>query len=200
MSVCLVIAGGLFLVQTAWKALLAPWKIEDFPEALYVKAELLPWIFPVHMITGALTLLLIPAMLMLTRRPVWHRRLAWLTVPMVALAGITAFPVALIAPVTAISAWGFAAQGAVWLTLLGLGLYHIRAGRVARHRACMLLMAAVTTGAVFFRIYLALFAIFGNPRYYQAFYAVDGWLAWTLPLAAMAIFLKRTGANPANPR
>ena len=64
----------------------------------------------------------------------------------------------------------------------------------------MLLMAATTTGAVFFRVYLALFAILGHPRHYEAFYAADAWLAWTLPLAAMAIFLKRTGAKPGFPR
>ena len=80
--------------------------------------------------------------------------------------------------------------------LLALGLWQIRRKRIAQHRAAMLLMAATTTGAVFFRIYLALFALYGDPRHYQAFYAVDAWLAWTLPLAAMAIFLKRTGALP----
>ena len=60
----------------------------------------------------------------------------------------------------------------------------------------MLLMAATTTGAIFFRIFLALWAMFGNFRHYEAFYAFDAWIAWTLPLCAMAIFLKRTGAGP----
>ena len=84
------------------------------------------------------------------------------------------------------------------MTQTGLTLRHLLlalavAGSV---NIAMLLMAATTTGAVFFRIYLALFALYGDPRYYQAFYAADAWLAWTLPLAAMAIFLKRTGALP----
>lgn len=199
-SLAVVTAIGLFVIQTAWKALRAPWLVEDFPEALYVKAELLPWTFAAHMITGGLALLLVPGMILLSGRPRWHRRLAWLTVPVVAVAGVTAFPVALVAPVTQVSAWGFAAQGAVWLVLLALGIAAIRQGRVERHRACMLLMAATTTGAVFFRVYLALFAILGHPRHYEAFYAADAWLAWTLPLAAMAIFLKRTGAKPGFPR
>ena len=86
----------------------------------------------------------------------------WMGVPVIALAGVTAFPVALMAPVTPVSAWGFAAQGAVWLVLLVLGLWQIRRKRIAQHRAAMLLMAATTTGAVFFRIYLALFAIYGD--------------------------------------
>jgi len=121
-------------------------------------------------------------------------------VPVVVLAGITAFPVALVAPVTPISAWGFTVQGALWLGLLGAGVWFIRHGQVARHRAAMLLLAAVTSGAMFFRIFLALFAIYGHPRDYQAFYAADAWAAWGLPLIAMAIFLKRTGAMAADPR
>lgn len=180
--------------------MLSPWRVDDFPEALYIKVELLPWTFAAHMITGGLALLLVPGMIALSGRPRWHRLLAWLTVPVVVVAGITAFPVALIAPVTTVSALGFATQGAVWLVLLALGIWHIRHKRTARHREMMLLMAATTTGAVFFRVYLALFAILGHPRHYHAFYAADAWLAWTLPLAAMAIFLKRTGAKPAFPR
>ncbi|HQV01948.1 MULTISPECIES: DUF2306 domain-containing protein [unclassified Novosphingobium] len=196
----IALAVGLFLIQTAWKALRAPWLVEDFPEALYIKVELLPWIFPAHMITGGLALLLVPAMILASSRPAWHRRLARVTVPVVVVAGLTAFPVALVAPVTAVSSWGFAAQGAVWLALLGLGIWHVRHGRIAQHRACMLLMAATTTGAVFFRIYLALFALYGHPRQYQQFYAIDAWIAWTLPLLAMAFFLKRTGAIAPLPR
>lgn len=146
------------------------------------------------MITGGLALLLVPAMLVLSQYPRWHKLLATLTVPVVLVAGLTAFPVALVAPVTPVSAWGFAAQGAVWLALLGLGIWHIRAKRIARHRACMLLMAATTTGAVLFRIHLALFALWGHPRDYEAFYALNAWIAWLLPLIAMAFFLKRTGA------
>jgi hypothetical protein len=146
------------------------------------------------MITGGLALLLIPAMILLSKYPRWHKLLAKLTMPVVLVAGLSAFPVALVAPVTPVSAWGFAAQGAVWLALLGLGVWHVRAGRIAQHRTCMLLMAATTTGAVFFRIYLALFALWGDQRDYHSFYALDAWIAWLLPLIAMAFFLKRTGA------
>lgn len=193
-SLAILAAIGLFVILTAWKAVKAPWLVEDFPEALYVKVELLPWIFPAHMISGGLALVLVPLMIILRRRPRWHRRFGWITAAVVLVAGITAFPVALVAPVTPVSAWGFAAQGAVWLALLGRGLQAIRRRQIARHRAAMLLLAATTSGAVFFRIYLALFALYGHPRHYHAFYAINAWLAWGLPLAAMAFFLKRTGA------
>ena len=187
---------AVFVILTAVKALRSPWQVDDFPEALAVKAELLPWLFPLHMIAGGLVLLLIPATLVVRRHARWHRPLGRVTALVVLVAGLTAFPVALIAPVTPVSAWGFAAQGAVWLVLLGIGLRNIKLRRLHAHRAAMLLMAATTTGALFFRVYLALWAIFGDLRHYEAFYAADAWIAWSLPLAATAIFLKRTGAGP----
>ncbi len=174
--------------------------VDDFPEALAVKAELMPVLFPVHMIAGGLALVLVPLAILLHRHPPWHRPVARLTALVVLIAGLTAFPVALVAPVTMVSAFGFAAQGALWLVLLGLGIRHIRAGRTARHRACMLLMAAATSGAVFFRIWLALFAIYGPARHYEAFYALDAWLAWGLPVAITALVLNRAGDLRANPR
>ena len=193
----LLLAGiALFVIRTALMALRSPWQVDDFPEALAIKVELLPWLFPLHMLTGGLVLLLIPLTLLLRGRPRWHRPMGRVTAVTVLIAGLTAFPVALVAPVTPVSAWGFATQAVVWLVLLGLGLRNIRFRRPSAHRAAMLLMAATTTGALFFRVYLALWAIFGNFRHYEAFYAADAWIAWTLPLAAMAIFLKRTGASP----
>lgn len=188
-----------FVVVTAWKALRAPWLVDDFPEELAVKAELIPWIFNVHMITGGLALVLVPLAILLRRRPRWHRPVARLAALDVVLAGLTAFPVALIAPVTRWSAWGFTAQGLAWLALLAVGIHAIRTGNAARHRTCMVLLAAVTSGAVFFRIYLALWAIFAQGRHYELFYAIDAWAAWGLPLALTALALNRAKRWPAHP-
>lgn len=196
----IVSAIGLFVIRTAILALYSPWQVDDFPEALAVKVELMPWLFPIHMVAGGLALLLIPATLLARRQSRWHRPLGRITALVVIAAGLTAFPVALVAPVTQVSAWGFAAQGAVWLVLLGLGLRNIWLKRLHAHRAAMLLMAATATGAVFFRVYLALWAILGDLRHYEMFYAIDAWIAWTLPLIGCAIFLKRTGASPFDTR
>ena len=174
--------------------------VDDFPEALAIKVELMPVLFPLHMLAGGLALVLVPLAILLRHRPEWHRPVARVTATIVLVAGVTAFPVALIAPVTLGSALGFTAQGALWLVLLVLGIRHIRAGRVAQHRACMLLMAAATSGAVFFRVYLALFAIYGSMRHYEAFYVADAWLAWGLPVAITALVLNRAGDLRANPR
>lgn len=189
-----------FVIYTAGKAVYSPWQVDDFPDALAIKVELMPITFAVHMVSGGAALLLVPIALLLRRHPRWHRWAGRIAAADVMVAGLTAFPVALIEPVTPVSGWGFAAQGAVWLVLLVLGIWNIRRRQIAAHRACMLLMAATTTGAVFFRVYLALFAIGGSYRHYALFYAADAWLAWTVPLAAMALWLKRTGAKPRDPR
>ena len=188
-----------FVTFAAAKAIESPWLVDDFPEALGIKAELLPVIFPLHMISGGLALLLVPLAIVLhpnaSRTPRWHRIAGRVAALDVAVAGVTAFPVAWAAPVTRLSAAGFSAQGLTWLVLLALGLRHIRSRRIAQHRACMLLMAATASGAVFFRVYLALWAIYGTPRYFEAFYALDSWIAWLGPLGVTAAVLKQTGSR-----
>lgn len=179
-----------FVLYTAIKGFWSAFDTDDFPEALAVKVELLPLIFPVHMVTGALALLLGPLAILLRKRPRWHKPVGRIAAADILISGLTAYPVAWAAPVTFWSAAGFSAQATVWLTLLALGIYNIRRRRIARHRAAMLLLLATTSGAVFFRIYLALWAMYGTMRGYERFYACDAWLAWLLPVAATALWLR----------
>ncbi len=180
---------GLIL-YTAGYALLQAFSNDDFPEALAVKVELMPLIFPVHMVTGALALILLPLVIALRRRPRWHRPLGRIAAADVLVAGVTAYPVAWVVPVTTVSAAGFSAQATVWLTLLGLGLWNIRRRRLAAHWTCMILMTATTMGAVVFRVLLALWAMQGASRWFETFYALDSWIAWMLPLGTTALVLR----------
>lgn len=186
-----VSAIGAFVTSVVIKALMQTFDQEDFPEALLVKVETLPVIFPLHMFTGALALALVPLALLLRPWPRWHRIAGRVAAADVLVAGVTAFPVAWVEPVTPWSAAGFIAQAAVWLTFLALGIWNIRRGRVERHRACMLLMTATASGAIFFRVYLASWTIVGEGRHFAAFYSGDAWLAWLLPLLATALFIKK---------
>ena len=195
-----ITAIALFVMLAAWKALRTPFALDDFPEELAIKVELLPLLFPLHMVTGGLALVLVPLTFLLRHHARWHRPIGRIAAVDVLIAGITAFPVALVAPVTRVSALGFSAQAAVWLTLLALGIRNIRRRNVPAHRACMLLMAATTSGALVFRIALASWAIVGPARHYEAFYAADAWFAWTLPLGLVACLLHRAGSLRANPR
>ncbi|MFO1032857.1 MAG: DUF2306 domain-containing protein [Hyphomicrobiales bacterium] len=182
-AIALGLPVAVFVTYTALRAISESWNNDAFPEALAIKLEQLPVIFPIHMVTGGLALLLVPATLWLqgTR---WHRLMGRVTAVDVIVGGITAVPVAWVAPVTKVSAAGFIAQGILWMVLLAVGLWNIWQGRPALHRRAMLLMAAVTTGAMFFRIYLALWAIFGwrSRLREETFYACDARLAQGLPL------------------
>lgn len=181
---------SVFVTYVAVRAISESYDNEGFPEALAVKLEVLPVIFPVHMVTGGLALLLVPLVLYL-RGTRWHRHVGRIAAVDIAVAGATAIPVALVLPVTALSAAGFATQGMIWIILLAFGIWSIRRRRIAAHRAAMLMMAAVTSGAVFFRLFLGLWKVVGIPRHFEAFYALDAWIAWGLPLIATAIWLHR---------
>lgn len=180
-------------MATSAKAAIAAFDNADFSELLAVKLEQLPVVFPLHMIAGAIALVLAPVALALRHRPQWHKPAGGIAAVSVAVAGVTAYPVAWIAPVSTWSAFGFIAQATVWLALLVAGIAFIRRGRVAEHRACMLMMLAVTSGAIFFRIHLAIWAIFAHGRYFELFYACNAWVAWLLPLALAALALQRFG-------
>ena len=181
-----------FVLYTAAKALWSAFASDDFPESLAVKVELLPLTFPIHMITGGLALVLLPLAITLRHRPYWHRLAGRIAAFDVLVSGLTAFPVAWAAPVTTWSAAGFSAQAATWLTLLVLGIRNIRRRRVAAHRTCMVLMVATASGAVFFRIYLALWAMLGDRRWFDSFYACDAWVAWLAPLILSAVIMSRS--------
>jgi len=181
---------GSFILYTAARALWSAFVNEDFPESLAVKVALLPLIFPLHMVTGGLALILLPLTVALRHRPRWHRLIGRISALDVLISGLTAFPVAWAAPVTLFSAAGFTLQAITWLTLLALGIHNIRQRRIAAHRACMVLMVATTSGAVFFRIWLALWATFGTSRRFELFYACDAWVAWLLPLTVTALILR----------
>ena len=180
----------LFVTFTGLRAVFEAFDNGGFPEALAIKVELLPLLFPIHMVAGGLALLLVPATI-LARGTHLHKGLGRVAAADILLAGLTAPIVAWAAPITLISAAGFTAQSLVWMALLAAGVWNIRRGRVAAHQTCMLLMAAVTSGALFFRIYLALFARFGSHTYFNYFYACNAWVAWLLPLIVVGVVLRQ---------
>lgn len=179
-----MIAAG-FATYTAWRAFQSAFDQSNFPENLAIKMDELPVVFIIHMATGGLALALVPLAIAM-RHSRFHKWFGRVAAADVLVAGVTAVPVAWYQPITVYSGAGFIAQALTWMTLLGFGIWNIRRGRVRMHQACMLMMAAVTSGAIFFRIWLALWAIYGTHRYYRVFYSVDAWIGWLLPLAATA--------------
>ncbi len=182
----------LFIITTALKAMSSTFYNDSFPENLAIKVELMPLIFPLHMFTGALALILLPIAYWLRRKSRWHKIIGRIAAIDVVIAGVTAFPVALVAPITFWSALGFSAQALLWLIFLALGIYFIRNRQMAAHRACMLMMMATTAGALVFRISHALWSNYGSTLYFEEFYIINSWAAWLLPLIGCAIFLQKT--------
>ena len=193
------VAAGWLTLVTVRRALSGAWDSRDFPETLLVKVEALPLIFPLHMATGGFALLLVPAAIWVsgTHR---HRWLARVAAADVIVAALTAVPVALESPISRATAAGFTTQALVWLTLLALGVRAIRRGDVGAHRAFMLSMAAVTSGAMVFRIFLACWVALDGYAHFKTFYSCDAFAAWLTPLAGMTAWLAigRRGAQPSS--
>ena len=180
-------AGWLALI-TVVRALSGAWDSSDFPDMLLIKVEALPLVFPVHMVMGGLALLLVPLAIAVSGTR-WHRWVARLTAADVIVAALTAVPVALESPITRWTAAGFTTQAVLWLALLGGGVFAIQRGDVRAHRACMLLMAAVTSGAMFFRVFLAGWVALNGYAHFKTFYSCDAFAGWLTPLAGMSVWL-----------
>lgn len=179
------LCGGTWAVVTAWVAIGEAFQPGYLPELLEAIRARLPTIFPVHMATGGLALLLVPLTLVLRPWPRWHRVFGWLTALSVFIGGFSALIVAVHSGSPLLARIGFFVQGLAWIGFLSAGLVMIRRGRVRHHRRFMLMMAAVTSGAMVFRVLLAGFTSLWPAADYQPFYSLLTWLGWLLPLAAV---------------
>ena len=163
------------------------------PYELAVIDDRLPWLFRIHMLFGALTLVLVPAAIVTRRRAYLHRPLGRAAAVAVLVAGLTALPVALASLAIPLAIAGFLAQAVAWLGLLGIGWRAIRSGDVGRHRRAMVCLAAVTSAAIWLRPAMLLARLGDWP--FETAYAVIAWGAWLAPLAvaATATARARTG-------
>ena len=143
-----------------------------------------PVAFPVHMITGGLGLLLVGAAIGARRHRRLHRPFGWLAVGLLATAALSAVPTALSSLAPAAARAGFLAQGAVCLGCLTAGWWAIRSERRLLHQRLMTAATATAFGAVVLRGLLLGIDATGLP--FEPSYAVASWLAWLLPLAAVA--------------
>ncbi len=153
---------------------------------MFVLAARMPVIFKAHMVSSAGALLLVPAVVATRRRPDVHRMLGRVLGAFVVIGGLTALPVAIFSESSLAARAGFFVQGIVWMALLAAGVMAIRQGNRARHVQLMLAMAAVTTGAVWFRLMTGSAIYFGLP--FEPIYASAAWAGWILPLFIVLYF------------
>jgi hypothetical protein len=151
------------------------------PFEMWLVDQRLPVVFRIHMLASAIVLLLLPVVLGLRFSPLHHRRIGWTLGAFVVAGGLTSLPVAIFSYSWWPARLGFFVQGLVWLGLFYAAVASIRAGDRSRHAHLMLGMAAVTTGAVWFRALTGSALLFALP--FEPVYAASAWIAWVVPLA-----------------
>jgi hypothetical protein len=190
--------GGLALLLLAGPvsgvALLEALGGVPLPLALEGLADRLPFVFRLHMAASSLALPGIILALILQKGTLFHRWAGRLALAFVLAGGISALPTALLSDAIGPARLGFFAQGLAWLALAGLGWRSIRRGRVGSHRALMLMMAAVASGALWLRALLA--PVQWIIVDFEAYYAALAWISWLVPLAAAAVFVRRGQPGP----
>ncbi|MBR2536324.1 MAG: DUF2306 domain-containing protein [Hyphomicrobium sp.] len=167
------------------------------PYEMFVLTERMPIVFSAHMLTSAVALLLMPAVILTRHRPQVHRMLGRLVGAFVVAGGLTALPVAIVSDSSIAARAGFFVQGLVWIVLLARGVSEIRSGDRRRHAIFMLAMFAVATGAVWFRLLTGSAIIMQLP--FAPVYAASAWLGWLIPLSLVVIY-RRSATALLSPR
>jgi hypothetical protein len=178
---------AFLLVPTALVAVALGLGLAPLPYDLFVVLQRLPIVFPTHMIASGLALILIPITAFARHRRQAHRALGRVTAVCVVVGGLTALPVALASEAGAAARAGLFTQGVVWLALITVAVAAIRRGDAARHAALMIAMAAVASGAVWLRLFMAIAAAGSLPL--EATYGIAAWVCWMLPLALTQMHL-----------
>ena len=172
--VALIIPVGLVAIGSGTGLIALPYEMFEL-------AGRAPILFPAHMVSSAMALLLAPVVILLRHRPELHKPLGRLLGGFVVIGGLTALPVAVMSHSTPWARAGFFAQGLVWLYLLGSAYAAIRVRDIQRHARLMIAMVAVTTGAVWFRVMTGMAIALNLP--FEPVYALSAWLGWMVPLA-----------------
>jgi uncharacterized membrane protein len=171
--VVLIVPVGLIAIESGMGLIALPYQMFEL-------AGRAPLVFPAHMVSSALALLLAPVVMALRRRPELHRPLGRLLGAFVVIGGLSALPVAVMSHSPLAARAGFFVQGLVWLYLLGAAFVAIRRRNVRQHALLMTTMVAVTTGAVWFRVLTGSAIALGLP--FVPVYSLAAWVGWLVPL------------------
>lgn len=173
-------------------ALLSGLGVVNLPYEMLLLAKRVPVLFPLHMVASAGALALLGPTILFRNRPHLHRVLGRTVGVFVVVGGLTAIPVAIVSSSGLMARAGFFVQGLVWLTLLIAGWMAIRNKRRAEHARLMLAMAAVTTGAVWFRLIIGTALYLKLP--FEPTYALAAWVGWIVPLC-LVLYVPRHAAQ-----
>ena len=162
-------------------------------------------ILGVHMIFGGLAVLLVPVQVSRMWRRGDRRKhvyLGWALVPIVSIAALTTPPISFNMTQPLWSEIGFALGSIAWFCALVMGIVHVRRRDYDRHRRWMVMMAALSFGAVSFRLQLPILRLFWDMH---AVFPYLGWTCWVPNVLVVAWWWRRdlrrgpaaAGAQPA---
>lgn len=135
-------------------------------------------ILAVHMVAGGLAVLLVPMQVSRMWRRGDRRKhvyLGWALVPIVTIAALTTPPISFNMDYPFWSEAGFALGSIAWFTALVMGIWAIKTKQYVRHKRWMVMMAALSFGAVSFRLQLPLLRIFWS---IDQVFPYIGWSCW----------------------
>lgn len=146
----------------------------------------------VHMVAGGLAVILTP--LQVSR--MWRRGdrrkhvyLGWALVPIVTIAALTTPPISFNMSYPLWSELGFALGSVAWFGALVMGIWHIRRRNFEMHKRWMVMMAALSFGAVSFRLQLPILRLFWDM---DVVFPYLGWTCWVPNVIVVAIWWWRT--------
>lgn len=148
-------------------------------------------ILAVHMIFGGLAVLLVPVQVSRMWRRGDRRKhvyLGWALVPIVSIAALTTPPISFNMTQPMWSEIGFALGSVAWFGALVMGIYHVRRRNFELHRRWMVMMAALSFGAVSFRIQLPILRLFWDM---DVVFPYLGWTCWVPNVIIVYLWWRR---------
>jgi len=131
------------------------------------------------------------------RWPPLHRKLGWIYVVSVAIAGSSAIILARQASFGPVAGFGFLTLAIAWLSATGMALKLVIQRRYTGHRRWMLRSYALTAAAITLRLLLPASAVMRLPPGLS--YKAAAWLCWLINLGLVEIYLF-FGSNTLLPR
>lgn len=148
-------------------------------------------ILAVHMVAGGLAVLLVPVQVSRMWRRGDRRKhvyLGWALVPIVTIAALTTPPISFNMTLPFWSELGFAMGSVAWFIALVMGMWAVKTKRYVRHQRWMVMMAALSFGAVSFRLQLPILRIFWDM---DVVFPYLGWTCWVPNVLVVARWWRR---------
>jgi hypothetical protein len=188
------IALALLSLAVGMAALETALGLADLPHPLAMLDARLPVVFRIHMLAGALGLMLLPVALALRGVPWLHRRLGRAAAALLLVAALAGVPSALASEAAWPARLGFLAQGTCCATFLALAWCAIRRRDAAAHARHMARAAAIVSGVIWLRLAVGSAVALQLPFY--ASYAAIAWASWLVPLLAVWFVGARRRQHP----